>query len=169
MGNGARLGESSKLLLDIVLKSLGIICLLAFLCCYCIGEFYHGWQGRSARNSRGKPIGMSHGDVRNKIGRGTVTDGGSGGRFEGTVIDDVFQGPPVHFVYKIGRDRGAGSGVRVGRVFWGYVKIADSRGIKVTQQNVTTRRIEPSDEIPRLLLEEGEGNRIKLQQLGTED
>ena len=31
------------------------------------------------------------------------------------------------------------------------------------QQNVTTRRVEPSGEIPRLSLEEGEGNRIKLQ------
>ena len=34
---------------------------------------------------------------------------------------------------------------------------------------VTTRKIEPLDEIPRLLLEESEGNRIKLQQLGTGD
>ena len=32
----------------------------------------------------------------------------------------------------------------------------------MTQQNVTTRRIEPSDDIPRLLLEESKGNRIKL-------
>ena len=37
------------------------------------------------------------------------------------------------------------------------------------QQNVTTHRIEPSDEIPRLSSEEGEGNRIILQQLGTGD
>ena len=39
----------------------------------------------------------------------------------------------------------------------------------MTQQNVMTRRIEPSDEIPRLLLEENEGNRIKLQRLDTRD
>ena len=100
---------------------------------------------------------MSHGDVRNKISRGTVTDGGSGGRFEGTVIDDVSQGSPVHFVHGICRDRGGGSRVRVGGVFWGHVKITDSGGIKVMQQNVTNRRIELSDEILRLLLEEGEG------------
>ena len=31
------------------------------------------------------------------------------------------------------------------------------------QQNVTTHKIEPSDEIPRLSLKESEGNRIKLQ------
>ena len=37
------------------------------------------------------------------------------------------------------------------------------------QQNVMTRRIEPSGEIPRLSLEEGKGNRIILQQLGTGD
>ena len=129
MGNGARLGEGSKSLLDAVLKSLGIICPLAFLCCCCIWEFYHGWQGRSARNSGGEPTGVSHGDVRNKISRGTVTDGESGGRFEGNVIDNVSQGPPVHFVYGICRDRGGGSGVRVGGVFWGHVKIADSGGI----------------------------------------
>ena len=72
---------------------------------------------------------MSHGDVRNKISKGTVTDGGSGGRFEGTVIDDVSQGPPVHFVHGICRDRGGESGVRVGGVFWSHVKIADSGGI----------------------------------------
>ena len=72
---------------------------------------------------------MSHGDVRNKISRGTVADGGSRGRFEGTVIDDVSQGPPFHFVYGIYRDRGGGSGVRVRGVFWGHVKIADSGGI----------------------------------------
>ena len=35
------------------------------------------------------------------------------------------------------------------------------------RQAVTTRRIEPSDDIPGLSLEEGEGNRIMLQQLGT--
>ena len=33
---------------------------------------------------------MSHSDVRNKINRGTITDGGSGGRCKGTVINDVF-------------------------------------------------------------------------------
>ena len=167
MGDGARLGEGSKSLLDTVLKSLGIICPLAFLCCRCFWKFYHGWQGRSARNSGGEPTGVSHGDVRNKISRGTITDRGSGGRFERTVIDDVSQGPPVHFVHKICRDRGGGSGVRAGGVFWSHVKIADSGGIKVTQQNVMTRRIELSDEIPRLSLEEGEGNRIKLQRLGA--
>ena len=37
----------------------------------------------------------------------------------------------------------------------------------MTQQNVMTCRIEPSDEIPRQSLEEGEGNKIMLQQLGT--
>ena len=106
---------------------------------------------------------MSHGDVRNKISRGTITDGGSGGRFEGTVIDNVSQGPPVHFVHRIRRDRGGESGVRARGVSWGHVKIADSGGIKETQQNITTRRIEPSDGIPTLSLEEGEDNRIKLQ------
>ena len=110
---------------------------------------------------------MSHGDVRNKISSGTIIDGGSGGRFEGTVIDDVSQGPPVHFVHGIYRDRGGGSRVRVGGVFWSHVKIANSGGINETQQNVMTRRIKLSDEIPRLSLEEGEGNRIMLQQLGT--
>ena len=80
MENRARLGEGSKSLLDTILKSLGIICLLAFLHCCCIWEFYHGWQGRSARNSGGEPTGVSIGDVRNKISRGTITDGGSGGR-----------------------------------------------------------------------------------------
>ena len=34
---------------------------------------------------------------------------------------------------------------------------------------VTTRRIELSDEIPRLSLEEGEGSRIKLPRLGIGD
>ena len=34
---------------------------------------------------------------------------------------------------------------------------------------VTTRRIEPPDEIPRLSLEESEGNRIKLQRLDIGD
>ena len=32
----------------------------------------------------------------------------------------------------------------------------------MTQQNVMTGKIKPSDEIPRLSLEESEGNRIKL-------
>ena len=32
----------------------------------------------------------------------------------------------------------------------------------MTQQNVTTCKIKPSDEIPRLSLEESEGNRIKF-------
>ena len=35
--------------------------------------------------------------------------------------------------------------------------------------SVTTRKIKASDEIPRLSLEESEGNRIKLQRLGTGD
>ena len=39
MGNRARLSEGSKSLLNTVLKSLGIICLLAFLCYRCIGSF----------------------------------------------------------------------------------------------------------------------------------
>ena len=103
MWSRARLGEGSKSLLNTILKSLGIICLLAFLCCHCIWKFYHGWQSRSARDSRGKPTCVSHGDVGNKISRGAVTDGGSGGRFEGTVIDDVSQGSPVHFVHRISR------------------------------------------------------------------
>ena len=130
MGNGTRLGEGSKSLLNTILKSLGIICPLAFLCCRCILEFYHGWQSRSARNSRGEPTGVSHGDVRNKISRSTITDRGSGGRFEGTVIDNVSQGPPVHFVHGICRNRGGGSRVRTGEVFWSHIKIVDSRGIK---------------------------------------
>ena len=46
---------------------------------------------------------MSHGDVGNKISRGAVTDGGSEGRFERTVIDNVSQGSPVHFVHGICR------------------------------------------------------------------
>ena len=46
---------------------------------------------------------MSYGNVVNKINRGAVSDGGSGGRFEGTVIDDVSQGSPVHFVHRICR------------------------------------------------------------------
>ena len=46
---------------------------------------------------------MSHGNVGIKIGSGAITDGGSRGRFEGTVIDDVFQGSLVHFVYRICR------------------------------------------------------------------
>ena len=37
------------------------------------------------------------------------------------------------------------------------------------QQNITTHRIEPSNEIPKLSLEEGKDNRIKLQQLGIGD
>ena len=37
------------------------------------------------------------------------------------------------------------------------------------EPSVTTRRIEPLDKIPRLSLEEGKSNRIKLQQLGTGD
>ena len=36
-----------------------------------------------------------------------------------------------------------------------------------SEEPVTTLRIEPCDEIPRLSLEEGEGNRIMLQRLGT--
>ena len=39
----------------------------------------------------------------------------------------------------------------------------------MTQQNVTTYKIEPSDEIPRLSLEESDSHRIKLQRLGTGD
>ena len=101
IGNRARFREGSKLLLNTVVISLGIICSLAFLRCYCIWKFYHGWQGRSTRNSRGEPTGMSYGEVRNKISRCTITDGGSGGRFEGTIIDDASQGPPVHFVHGI--------------------------------------------------------------------
>ena len=46
---------------------------------------------------------MSHGDVGNKINRGAVTDGGSGGRFKGTVIYNVSQGSLVHFVHGICR------------------------------------------------------------------
>ena len=55
-----------KLLLNTVLKSLRIICLSTFLYSRCIWKFYHGWQGRSARNSGGELTGVSHSDVRNK-------------------------------------------------------------------------------------------------------
>ena len=40
-------------------------------------------------------------------------------------------------------------------------------GKTASEHNVTTHKIELSDEIPRLSLEEGEGNRIMLQTLGT--
>ena len=129
LGNRARLREGSKSLLNTILKSLGIICPLAFLCYHCIWEFYYSWQGWGARNSGGEPTGVSHGNVRKKISKGTVTDRGSRGRFEGTVIDDVFQGPPVHFVHIIYRDRGGGSRISAGGVFWSYIKIDDSKGI----------------------------------------
>ena len=103
MGNRARLSECSKSLLNTILKSLGIICPLAFLCCHCIWKFYHGWESRSARDSGGEPTCVSHSDVGNKISKGAVIDGGSGGRFEGTVINDVSQGSSVHFVHGICR------------------------------------------------------------------
>ena len=73
---------------------------------------------------------MSHSDVRNKISKGTVIDGGSERRFEGTIIDDVSQGPKVHFINGVYRGRGGGSWVCAGGVFWGRFKIADSGGIK---------------------------------------
>ena len=65
----------------------------------------------------------------NKISGGAVTDGGSGGRFEGTVIDDVSQGSPVHFVHRISRGRGGESWVRAGGVFRSHVEMANSGGI----------------------------------------
>ena len=72
---------------------------------------------------------MSHSNVENEISRGAVTDGGSGGRFEGTAIDDISQGSPVHFVHGICRGGGGGSWVRAGGVFRSHIEMADSGGI----------------------------------------
>ena len=68
---------------------------------------------------------MSYGDVRYTISRGAIIDRGSGGRFEGTIIDNLSQGPPVYFIHKIF----GGCLVQARGVLWGHADIADSGGI----------------------------------------
>ena len=64
----------------------------------------------------------------NKISRGAITDGGFGERFKRTIIDNISQCPPVHFVYRIC----GGCWVRARGVFWGHAEIADSGGMNDT-------------------------------------
>ena len=52
---------------------------------------------------------MTYSDVRNKICIGTITNGGSKGRFKRTIIDDVSHGLLAHFIYGVYRGRGGGS------------------------------------------------------------
>ena len=72
MRDWVRLGDSSKSLLESVLKSLGVICPLTLLCCRGVREVYHSGQGGSTGDSRGESTGVSHGNVGNKISRGAI-------------------------------------------------------------------------------------------------